>query len=254
MVMQQNINLCSDDEKSHQFSFYAQNCSTLCQIENAVFTIEDECLVHRVVRVVKLKTGDNFIIFDQKQNVLVELLECFKSKIKVRIVSLQKNIILTPQITFLLPVLKKEALEEAIYSLAEIGINYIQLVSTEKSRKQLTTKDIDRLQKIIISAAEQCKNYAFPVIYSIKSLQECLNDLSLNSDKIIFDISGESFFKVHKQISLKNMYITIGPEGGLTVQELSMIKKYGFKVCSLTPTTLRALQAVAVGAALFRVS
>ena len=85
-------------------------------------------------------------------------------------------------------------------------------------------------------------------------MQECLNDLSLNSDKIIFDISGESFFKIHKQISSKHMYITIGPEGGLTVQELSMIKKHGFKVCSLTPTTLRALQAVAVGAALFRIS
>jgi len=252
--MQKKLNITVSEDESHQFAFYGPDHRILKQLQGDCVSINDEDLVHRVVRVVKLKIGERFIVFDRARHSLVELISCSKHEITICILSCHENKVLQPKVTCLLPLLKKEALEEAVYSLAELGINEIQLVATQKSRKDLIDKEMQRLQKITVAAAEQSKHYAFPLIYSVKNLQECLKGLSLNSDKVVFDISGTSFFDIHKQILSQDKYIIVGPEGGLTIQELSMIKEHGFTVCSLTPTVLRALQAVAVGAALFRIS
>lgn len=252
--MQKKINGLFEEDQSHQFAFYDSEHVILKHLQGVDFLVKDEDFVHRIIRIVKLKIGERFIVFDQKQHVLAELIECLRREIKIRIISCHENIILQPKITWLLPLLKKEALEEAVYSLAELGVNNIQLISTTKSRRSLMDKEIVRLQKIIIAAAEQSKHYAFPLVYSAKDLQESLNGLSLNSDKVVFDISGESFFDIRKKMTSNSMFVIVGPEGGLTMEELLMLKEQGFKACSLTPTVLRALQAVAVGAALFRIS
>lgn len=254
MAMQKRIVLQNNHDQQHQFSFYSPSFFMSHREIGSVVAMQDEDLVHRVSRVIKLKIKEKFVVFDQKQHALVELISCLKSEIKVLCCSLNENKALSPNITFLLPVLKKEALEEAIYSLAELGVNSIQLISTEKSRREIMEKDMIRLQKMVIAGAEQSKHYAFPLIAPVKRLAECLDGLSLDSDKIVFDISGESFFEIHKKLSQEKVYILIGPEGGLTMQELLQFKKNNFNVCSLTPTVLRALQAAAVGAALFRIS
>lgn len=254
MVMQKKINNFTTEDESHQFAFYSSEQTALNLVPGSSLVIDDEELIHRMVRVVKLTIGEKCVIFNQNYHALVELVDCLRREIHFRLISCHENKQLQPQITFLLPVLKKEALEEAVYSLAELGITSIQLISTQKSRRSLMEKEIGRLQKIIIAAAEQSKHYAFPALYPVKNLQECLNGLSLKSDKVVFDISGELFWDIRKQLTLNDMYIIVGPEGGLTAQELCIIKEQGFKVCALTQTVLRALQAVAVGAALFRIS
>lgn len=254
MATQKEINKLTEEGDSHQFAFYGSEHMLLKQSQGTVLAVKDEELIHRIVRVVKLKVAETFVVFDQKKQALVELVNCSRNDVTVRIVNCRENIILYPKITWFLPLLKKEALEDAAYSLAELGVNNIQLVVTDKSRKSLMDKEILRLQKIIIAAAEQSKHYAFPVIYPAKNLKECLADVPLSSDKVVFDISGESFFEIRKQMTSSETFIIVGPEGGLTVQELQGVKEQGFQACSLTPTVLRALQAVAVGAALFRIS
>lgn len=252
--MQKKIIAAPTDSDSHQFALYSSFSPIFEQYVGTEYLLKDCDLVHRITRVLKLRSGEQFVLFNRKQHMVLEIIESMRSDLKIRVVVTGKNKELQPRITFLLPVLKKEALEEAIYSLAELGVNDVQLVSTQKSRATLSDKDMQRLDKIVIAAAEQSKQYAFPTIYPIKNLQESLNDLSLKSDKIIFDILGSTFFEIRKQITSKEICLIIGPEGGLTEKELLMIEEQGFKKCSLTPTVLRALQAAALGAALFRIA
>ncbi len=44
----------------------------------------------------------------------------------------------------------------------------------------------------------------------------------------------------------------IGPEGDLTKEEKAYLKEQGFLFCALTPTVLRAQQAVALGLGILR--
>jgi len=240
-------------QSKHQFAFYSIDFFEELVCKNSIFILNEQELVHRALRVIKLSKGDSFIIFNQAQHVELEIVSCTKKEITVLVLSCQKNNVFKRQITFLLPLLKKEALEAAVYSLTEIGVNVIQLVMTQKSRKAaISDREMKRLNKIIIAAAEQSKNYNFPVINQPVHLPVYLESISSTSQRVLFDELGKSFFEVKKSISENKLYLTVGPEGGLSDQELSLLQQHDFVVCSLTKTVLRSLQAVAIGSALFR--
>jgi 16S rRNA (uracil1498-N3)-methyltransferase len=237
----------------HIFSIYIPNFFN----ENYKIGIEkkviDDDVVHRLIKVLRIEIGQQIIFFDQEYHGIIEILDISKKFFSIKVLSFEKNMSQLTEIKFLLPLLKKEALEEAVYSLAEIGVSEIQLVVTQKSRQKLLhEKEFQRLESIIIAAAEQSKNYIFPKLYAPVNLF----DLKLSSDfsKIVFDPQGKSFFDFRSNLLQEKICLLVGPEGGLTQEELQNLEKKSFQGCRLTPTILRAVQAVAVGAGLFKIS
>ncbi len=236
----------------HIFSIYTPNFfdeNYKIGIEKKVF---NEDIVHRLVKVLRIEVGQQIVFFDHEYHGIIEILDISKKIFLIKVVTFEKNLSPATEIKFLLPLLKKEALEEAVYSLAEIGVSEIQLIITQKSRQKLLhDKEFARLESIVIAAAEQSKNYTFPKIYAPIDL----SSLQLGSDfyKIVFDAEGESFFEFRTKSSQEKICLLAGSEGGLTKSELEHLDTISFKKCRLTPTTLRAVQAVAVGAALFKI-
>lgn len=239
-------------DSKHQFAFHFQEILQFGdkQQETVLYEVE---LVHRISRILRLSVGDTFVLFDRHQHVLCKIKTIEKQSIIVSIVELAENKELQPHVTFLLPLLKREALESAVYSLAELGVNVIQLVVTQKSRKKLTEKDMFRLDKICIAAAEQSKHYAYPVVHKAQSLEDCLLSTKQDATRIVFDMTGQPLSDVFLGHKEKEIILAIGPEGGFVTQELDMFKKYNFQASLLTKTILRARQAVVVASTLFRV-
>ncbi|MBM17743.1 MAG: hypothetical protein CL947_01585 [Epsilonproteobacteria bacterium] len=238
-------------DAKHQFAFYLEDITNFINSLKLV-TLRNKDLHHRLSRVVKLAAGDTFILFNTVSHVVCELLEYTKQEVIIRIVAVKNNTIITPQIVYMLPLLKKEALQDAVYSLTEIGVNVIQLVVTQKSRQSITSKEFERLKKTIISAAEQSKNYVFPDLQEAVTLSLYVSNIAKNSNKILFDVDGTSFFTLRSELQNKDCCLMVGPEGGLVKDEIDLLKKNNFKLCLLTPTVLRAVQAVAVSSALCR--
>ena len=233
----------------HQFAFFYQD---LIEQPPNSWSIVDKDLVHRISRVVKISIGQYFALFNQDYHCVVQLIKAEKKQLSVCLVSSHKNIALQPRVVFLLPLLKREALESAVYSLAELGINEIQLVITDKSRQKCTDKDLLRLEKVVIAAAEQSKHFAFPKIYAPRDLEDCVKQIPLTARKSVFDISGTKISIDHVRFNNIVTYVVVGPEGGLLKKELSFLLQHDFISYSLTQTVLRAVQAVAIGAAIFR--
>jgi len=237
----------------HIFAIYAPSFWNKNYTINTILKIVEPDIVHRLIKVLRTQIGERFIFFDTVKHGVVEVVDISKKDFSIKIISLEENSTSLPKIIFLLPLLKKEALEEAVYSLAEIGVSEIQLIVTQKSRQKLLhEKEFARLESIVIAAAEQSKNYLLSKIYAPLDL----SDLELSSDyfKIVFDPQGESFFDVRLKSSQEQICLLVGPEGGFTQEELQNIEKKSFKKCRLTPSILRAVQAVALGAGLFKVN
>lgn len=237
-------------DNKHQFAFHFLNMHLL-QKKHIELVLDDKEIVHRIFKVVKLAIGENFVLFNQQAHALLQLVSSEKKSLTVSVLSYETNKQLNPHIVFMLPLLKRDALESSIYSLAELGVNEIQLIVTEKSRKKLTEKEMLRIEKIVISAAEQSKHYAYPIVHEPKVMKAAVTCLPQDIKKVLFDVAGESFFKQDTR-SFKKLALVIGPEGGLTHQETSLLSRYKFQAIRLTETVLRALQAVAISAALFR--
>ena len=160
-----------------------------------------------------------------------------------------------PTVIFFLPLLKRDALEAALYSLVELGASEIRLMRTQKTQRVWGgAKEFDRLRTIMIAAAEQSKQYITPTLHEPQLFDEIVKELD-GTSCLFFDPQGADLFPVLQKFR-KNMPQTIslmiGPEADVTSDEKQLLQEHGATFCRLTPTILRAQQAVAVSLGIIR--
>ena len=223
----------------------------------------DRDLWQRLTKVLRLRAGQQLVFFDQHVNVMATVLEktfTKKELIALLVESVQPNQALKPNITLMPCLLKKDAFEDIIYACAQMGVNkIIPILSDKVQRPWGEKKERERLFNIMVAACEQSKNFFLPEICNTVKFQDIATrtDASL---KIYFDPSGACFIDLLKKIqeinnqksdAQKNNNLDIvlffGPEGGLTGQEEKQLSDLGFEAYALTPTILRAREAVIVG-------
>ena len=239
-------------DNKHEFAFHCHNLTAMTD-EPGDITITSDELFHRFKHVVRIKAGESVILFDKECNVSFLFLRC-EGKNKVLGIWKDKKINkqILPVITFILPLLKNDALSDAIYSLTEVGITTIQLVETVKTQNLCTPKLLEKLERVAIAAAEQSKDFAYPTILPPVDLSDWLME-PRQGNKFHFDVTGVPFASWYVPIDpQQHYYVLVGPEGDLTHEEKALVKKSGFQACLLTPTVLRSTRAVSLVSGLFR--
>jgi len=246
-------------KSSHEFALFHPQLSSLVA-GNLTHTfscvINDADLVHRMLHVLRLENGQQCILFDQLLHGIFTVHTINKKAVVGTITMVTKNISFKPIITYCVPLLKRDALDQALYTLTEIGVNAIQLVDTQKINRPWTPKEFERAQRLIIAAAEQSKNFAYPNLLSPLPFDEVLdNYMRLPAYKLYCDPSGEPLWQCLKQVhALKptDIIIMSGPEADLTREEKKGLQDCSVIFCALTPTILRAYQAITLSAGVFR--
>jgi 16S rRNA (uracil1498-N3)-methyltransferase len=239
---------------AHQFAFFTELVSHIAQYgaHLDIHQITDPELVHRITTVVRLGIGDSFILFDTNYHATVTILGIQPKKaITLELHSLEPNCVLQPRVTWLLPLLKREAFEEALYTLTELGATAIQPIVTRKTGKAWSEKDTHRSRKIMIAAAEQSKQFIVPVLLPILPLETWLMQPYPESmTKLFFDPQGVLLGTVLSSLQERKpdeLVACAGPEGDLSQEEKDLLARQNFIFCRLTPTILRAQQAIAIG-------
>lgn len=246
-------------KEKHEFALCIESLSLLIQkkVPGSSIIFSDEKLLHRMMTVLRLRIGDECVFFDRDIHITAAI-EAFVGKKHVHIViqSIHSTVILHPNITFLLPMLKRDDYEAALYALTEVGVNTIQLVFTHKTGNQWSAnRDSERAQRILISAAEQSKNFAYPQLRAPIVLEDALKKNHDASIKIFFDPQGKQLFDVMQELYRsrpESVLLLVGPEGDLSLEEKKMVQANNFIFCALTPTIMRAVQAAALAAGFVR--
>lgn len=244
--------------EKHIFSLFYANLDNLVRSSqhNNGCLLDDKELVHRLGTVLRLTRGEQCILFDQKIHALCTLTQIDGKKISITIEETYPNTVLAPEIICLLPLLRKEAFEEAIYGLTELGANQIHSVLTTKTQRAWGgQKEVERIARIMQAAAEQSKNFIFPTIEGPFKLTDCVQKLPVQGKRLFFDPEGTSLLKGIEESRQQNMQtftLLIGPEGDLSDEEKDMVTRCGFEKITLTPTILRAQQAIIVATGALR--
>lgn len=246
-------------QESHEFAIYYPQLSLQSKNvrEGQFFKITDDGIIGRITHVLRLRVGESIIFFDDKHSIYCSIYAASKKELQCTVLARHEHATIKPEITFILPLLKKDDFETALYSLVELGATTIQLITTEKTQRSWgAEKELDRCQRIMIAAAEQSKNFALPQLLAPISLKTYLSQNTLQSvSKIYFDPQGILALELFEKLASKkptHCVLMVGPEGDLTPAEKEALRAQSFQFCQLTPTVLRSVQAVAVGLGMVR--
>ena len=122
------------DSDSHIFAFYFNQTTKLTSQKNigGVWQLDDNVLIHRMAHILRLQEGQEFILFDQQHSMTCQLESLNQRSVQYKIMTISCNIKHQPEITVLLPLLKREALQEALYAAVELGAAMCSLLRQKK--------------------------------------------------------------------------------------------------------------------------
>jgi 16S rRNA (uracil1498-N3)-methyltransferase len=104
----------------------------------------------------------------------------------------------------------------------------------------------DRFERIVAAAAEQCDRSRLPVVHDEVGLDELLADRDLPAERFTAAPGAPTPLGAARS---RRAILVIGPEGGLTPEEIDALASAGFEPVDLGPLTLRTETAALVGAA-----
>ena len=200
-------------------------------------------VANHVGRVLRMSIGDKLELFDGSNTIFdAEIIAVSKKSVNVKINQSQFSDKESPLHLHLGQVISRgEKMEFTIQKSVELGVNVITPLLSERCGVKLDAERMNKKrqqwQKIAIAACEQCGRNQIPVINEVQSLElwcmETDNGLKLN----LHPRATHSINTLPDDI--KQIRLLIGPEGGLSAQEIEMTAHYGFTDILLGPRVLR---------------
>lgn len=214
---------------------------------NATVILSDDAFGH-IVRVLRLSQGDIVTLFNGKKpcQYNAKLINISKKQACVEIIS-QTDVYNESPLSIQLGqgISRGDRMDFTLQKAVELGVNKITPLFTQRCGVKLSAerlaKKTEQWQKIVISACEQSGRCIVPEVEHPLPLEDWLNqqnvDLKLNlHPKAEHSIMSLPFaFEKNSQ----HVRLLIGPEGGLSDDEISQAKQAGFQDVLLGPRVLR---------------
>ena len=208
---------------------------------NKTFLLNEE-QTHYLKNVVKYSPKDTLLCFDNKRGeFLCDIVAFNKKTAEVITKSQTKDFSPCPDIWLLFAPLKKDKTDFVIEKATELGVKKIIPTLT---RYTITTNiKTERYIQQAIVASEQSRRTDIPEISSPATLDELLSKWDTTRTLFFMDetLESPSFLEQLQQTPSSPSAILIGPEGGFSTEELSILKSKSFaKGATLGPRILRA--------------
>jgi 16S rRNA (uracil1498-N3)-methyltransferase len=204
---------------------------------NNHFLLVDDEFRHSV-KVLRQRTGDHINIIDGTGIIYFCIIEEINNNsLSVRIISQTNSPILPYQLSIAIaPPKKSSSFEWFVEKAIEIGIHSVIPINCKRSEK--TKINLDRLDKICISAMKQSKNTTKPIIHNLTNFADFIDtEFSGCASYIAYVMEKNMNFST--SIQSKKILIAIGPEGGFTESEIAQAVNKGFIPVSLGESRLR---------------
>lgn len=210
--------------------------------------------VVRHIHVIRLRAQDQVVLFNGDGNEYpATVIEINKKSILARINNIVTNIFKQKiTINLLLCVIANDKMDIAIQKAVELGVTTITPILSERSQPLNHERAIKRLEhwkKIIISSAEQCGNNILPNLENPIHLK---NIALQNPDGVKLVLCPEipevaSNKESPIDSNLLSIHLLVGPEGGLSQQEINWVTQNNFVPVQLGNLVLRTETAVIAG-------
>lgn len=220
------------------------------QIENDKIIIIGEDVKH-ISSVLRMQKGEQILIGSKEtlETYLTEIEQIEKEKVLAKIIEkLDTQTESNVEIDLYQGLPKADKMELIIQKTTEIGISKVTPVDMVRCIVKLDEKDtkkkIERWQKVAEGAAKQSKRSKIPEIKNKIKIKDLENIISQYDAFIVaYEEENEITLKQElKKLREQEKYkigILVGPEGGITKEEIEKLTSYNAKVVTLGKRILR---------------
>jgi 16S rRNA (uracil1498-N3)-methyltransferase len=218
--------------------------------ENNAYLTNDE--FKHATKVLRKKTGDIVFVTDANGSLFeCEIIEIASKKCTLNIIKQQQSSKNNGLHIAIAPTKNISRFEFFLEKATEIGIKEITPLLCDHSERKIIKKE--RLDKILVSAMKQSKNFHLPKLNEIIKYTDFI---SQNKTKNKYIAHCEEANQKNKLVNPNNQeetLILIGPEGDFSPKEIELAKQNNFTELSLGETRLRTETAAIVATTLYNI-
>lgn len=206
----------------------------------------DEAESKHALQVLRLKKGAKIVLLDGLGGVYEAVLEDTGAgrQVTARITAQLPDNEPRTRVTLYQGLPKGNKLETILQKCTELGIHAVQPVQFARSVAEPgknPEKNLQRLRRIAREAAKQCGRGQVPLVGQTRTLDECLPRMQSHGMVLV---PWEDAEETHIQDVLDGkrpteIAVVIGPEGGITPEEVDALRGIGARVVTLGPRVLR---------------
>jgi 16S rRNA (uracil1498-N3)-methyltransferase len=209
---------------------------------------------HQIANVLRLAPGDQIAAVRNGVESLIVLERVGPSEVRGRCVS-RRSVDAEPgvRLTLALPILRGDRTEEVIEAVTQLGVaRIVPLVAARSVVRSLADAKRQRWTRVAREAAETARRGRIPTIEEPRNWDELFDTLD---PPVLVAWESEVLVKLRDAIAqARQLSLVIGPEGGLTLDEIALAHERGAMTVSLGRRNLRsetaAIAAVALAIAL----
>lgn len=203
----------------------------------------DDNAANHVGRVLRMQAGQALLLFNgDGHDYHATITEAGKKHVLVAVTEAAENETESPLRVVLAQTLSKgDRMDYAVQKAVEMGVSEIVPLTTERCDVKLKgdreDKRLRHWQQVAISAAEQCGRARIPEIQPVMTVQQWLEHARACDLRLVLHHRTERSLNTLEKPS--SIALMIGPEGGLTAEEIALAEDNGFLPVALGPRVLR---------------
>ena len=208
----------------------------------ATYDFNNEDALH-AIRVLRMKSGDLFNLSDGKGAWShVEAVEVHKKHMTVQVIESGNQEALPTHFTVIQAIPKGDRIKEAIELCTEGGADRIVMWKAARSIGKSDDK-IEKLQTTAREASKQSRRFRIPEVIGVAATNAIVDQIAQADLAIVFHESATMKISEIVIPGCRKVAIIIGPEGGLTDDEIDTFAAAGAKVALMGRPVLRSAHA-----------
>ena len=206
--------------------------------------LEDE-EAHHAIKVLRLNTGEIIKISDGVGNwVSGPIVEIAKKELFISITERGEIQAVKPELVLVQAIIKSDRNKEMLELAVEAGVDRIIPWQSERSISKWQSDSEQKWQIGIKQSCKQARQIKLPQLMQVMSTADVITSISEGGFGVVFhEVASTKFSELIIPNSQSSVYLVIGPEGGISEQELLSFQNNGSKVVRLGDTVLRSAHA-----------
>lgn len=215
----------------------------IVDLNNIIINNDD---YYHITKVMRMRVNDEVYLCDQENTYIGRIIDITSNEVILKVVLLLDEKKELPfNVTIAHGIIRKEKMEETIDNVSALGASFYIPVEMERCNAKFHEEKIEkkmiRLNKIAKEACEQSHRMRLLKVEKPIPFKELLKK-SKDYDLLLVAYENSNINETLKKVlnpSFKNILVVVGPEGGISNDEISSLEKIGFIKVSLGPRILR---------------